>query len=32
MQKNPVVYWEIASNDAEKSVKFMKDVFGWKFE
>jgi predicted enzyme related to lactoylglutathione lyase len=32
MQRNPVVYWEIASNDAEKSVKFMKDVFGWNFE
>ena len=32
MQKNPVVYWEIASNDAEKSVKFMTDVFGWNFK
>lgn len=32
MKKNPVVYWEIASNDAEKSVKFMKDVFEWNFE
>jgi len=32
MQKNPVVYWEIASNDADKSVKFMEEVFGWNFE
>lgn len=32
MQKNPVIYWEIASNDAEKSVKFMNEVFDWDFK
>jgi predicted enzyme related to lactoylglutathione lyase len=32
MNDNPVVFWEIASNDAEKSVKFMEQVFGWKSE
>jgi len=26
---DPVVYWELACNDAEKSVAFFKDVFGW---
>jgi predicted enzyme related to lactoylglutathione lyase len=32
MQANPVVYWELASNDGDKSVEFFKNVFGWKFE
>ena len=27
MQKNPVVYWEIASHDAEKSIDFLKKLF-----
>jgi predicted enzyme related to lactoylglutathione lyase len=31
MQKNPICYWELASHNAEKSVKFFEDVFGWKF-
>ncbi len=26
---NPVVYWEIASNDAAKTVAFLQKVFGW---
>jgi len=26
---NPVVYWELASNDAGKTVKFLQNVFGW---
>ena len=29
MQKNPVVFWELASHDAEKSVEFLKKVFEW---
>lgn len=32
MQKNPVVLWELASNDAEKSVEFPKNVFDWDIE
>ncbi len=32
MAGNPVVYWELASNDAEKSVKFFEELFGWKFK
>jgi predicted enzyme related to lactoylglutathione lyase len=26
---NPVVFWELASNDADKSVKFFRNVFDW---
>ena len=29
MQKNPVVFWELASHDAEKSIRFLKDLFDW---
>ena len=29
MPKNPIVFWELASHDAEKSVKFFEDVFEW---
>jgi hypothetical protein len=29
MSNNPVVFWELASHDAEKSVKFFKNVFNW---
>jgi hypothetical protein len=32
MQQYPVCYWELASNDAERSVQFFHDVFGWTFE
>jgi len=32
MQKNPVVFWELASNDMEKSVAFFRKVFGWEIE
>ena len=28
-QKNPVVFWELASHDEEKSVKFFREVFEW---
>ncbi len=31
MQKNPICFWELASHDAEKSVKFFEKVFVWKF-
>ena len=29
MQNNPVVFWELASHDAEMSVAFLKTVFDW---
>lgn len=29
MPDNPVVYWELASHDAPKTVEFLKKVFGW---
>jgi predicted enzyme related to lactoylglutathione lyase len=29
VKKNPVVYWELASHDAEKTTAFLKKVFGW---
>jgi len=27
MQKNPVCYWELASDETEKSINFLKEVF-----
>lgn len=30
--ENRVVYWELASHDAEKSSRFLQDVFGWQME
>ena len=32
MQKNPVVFWELASHDMEKTVEFFREVFDWKIE
>jgi uncharacterized protein len=32
MSNNPVVYWELASHDATKTVDFLKKVFDWDFE
>lgn len=29
MQNNPVVFWELASHDAEKTVAFLERLFGW---
>ena len=29
MQNNPVVFWELASHDQDKSAEFFRDVFGW---
>jgi len=32
VQKNPVVFWELASHDMEKTVEFFRAVFEWKIE
>jgi uncharacterized protein len=32
MAHNPVVWWELASRDAESSVAFFREVFGWALE
>ena len=32
MQKNPVVFWELASHDMEKSADFFRKVFDWEIE
>ncbi len=32
MQKNPVVFWELASHDMKKSADFFRKVFDWKIE
>lgn len=32
MHPHPVVYWEIASHDAEKTVEFLNRAFDWQFE
>ncbi|KPL74130.1 hypothetical protein ADN00_14110 [Ornatilinea apprima] len=29
MAKNPVVFWELASHDQEKTAQFFRDVFEW---
>ena len=29
MSANPIVWWELATHDAEKTVTFFRDVFGW---
>ena len=29
MQKNSIVWWELASHDADKSVEFFRKVFEW---
>ena len=29
MANTPVVFWELASHDADKSAQFLKDVFDW---
>jgi len=28
---NPVVFWELASHDAEKSIAFFESIFDWEF-
>ncbi len=32
MDNNPVVWWELGSHDAERSVGFFREVFGWIIE
>lgn len=32
MSGNPIVYWELASSNAEKSVEFFCKAFNWNFE
>jgi predicted enzyme related to lactoylglutathione lyase len=32
MQTNPVVFWELASHDMEKSVAFFREVFDWQID
>ena len=32
MSKNPVVFWEIASHDAERTTQFLKDLLDWDIE
>lgn len=32
MQKNPIVFWELASHDMEKSASFFRKVFEWDIE
>ncbi|MCP4427398.1 MAG: hypothetical protein GY803_23160, partial [Chloroflexi bacterium] len=32
MSANPVVWWELASHDAKKTVAFLNAVFDWKLE
>ncbi len=32
MSSYPIIFWELASNDAEKSVEFFKKAFGWQID
>ena len=32
MQSNQIVWWEVATHNAEKSVEFFKKVFDWQIE
>lgn len=32
MPTNPIIWWELATHDQEKSVKFFEKVFGWEFQ
>jgi predicted enzyme related to lactoylglutathione lyase len=31
MFANPIIWWELATHDQEKSVRFFEKVFGWEF-
>jgi predicted enzyme related to lactoylglutathione lyase len=31
MPADPIIWWELATHDHEKSVKFFQNVFGWEF-
>ena len=32
LTKNPVAFWELATHDQEKTVKFFREVFEWEVE
>ncbi len=32
MSNSPIGFWELASNDADKSVEFFRTVFGWRID
>lgn len=32
MSANPIVWWELATHDAEKTVKFFREVFDWQID
>ncbi|MBI5842497.1 MAG: hypothetical protein HZB19_20605 [Chloroflexi bacterium] len=32
MTANPIVWWELAAHDAEKTVQFFRDVFDWRID
>jgi len=32
MSANPVFWWELASNDADKTIAFLRKVFDWNLE
>ncbi len=32
MKNNPVVFWELASHDMEKSTQFFRKVFNWQID
>jgi predicted enzyme related to lactoylglutathione lyase len=31
MTANPIIWWELATHDQKKSVRFFEKVFGWEF-
>jgi len=32
MSVSPIIWWELATHDKEKSVRFFENVFGWNFQ
>lgn len=32
VSENPVVFWELASHDADESIQFFEKIFDWKIE
>jgi predicted enzyme related to lactoylglutathione lyase len=32
MSANPIVWWELATHDQEKTVKVFENIFGWEFQ
>lgn len=32
MSSNPIVWWEFATHDAEKTGKFFREVFDWQID